>query len=206
MKNILVILISVAAWSGLAKADVIDPTGTDAYKTLQVKVTQLDQRTLPDGEASFITISLAASEQFYSSVVPEGQTLTKQQKVPKSNSGTYYVSMCASKYYQSASCPFEKRGTLADGESTIEIRMKRIDVNPMVVTRPDGSTYIPKTGTVEVYYLNFNQEWDILARFNIGEGIDVPVGVVGALYFVQVSVNTEDGVDTYKSKLDFRNL
>jgi hypothetical protein len=202
MNRIFGILLGLFVITSVTHADVVDPIGSDKYKTITVKIRQLDQRTTPNQNVkTWVTFSLGDKEiKIDTAEVSQDHDVEKQITIPAAQDGTYYVGWGVSgdNYHTVES------GKLAEGTKTIEVRLKRIDVNPMVVTRPNGSTYLATTGTVEIQiYDEDHSMWrNRMTYFDMGYGVDVGAG----FYKVTVSATSEDGIDVFNQKLDFRNL
>jgi hypothetical protein len=205
------LFLTLGLWMAAATAwgDEVDPIGDDHWKSLVLTIRQLDRRTLPDAPVyvdsdAYSTsprpmISLQFGGKYFAietSKVSVGQDKVMEKiTIPRAAYGGYKVT------YEG---PGSMRFTLLLGEVTektknLLIELKRIDVNHMLVTREDGTTYTADIGTASVdFYNSYTHENEM--RFDTGFGIDVPTGFK---YEINVTAPTEDGRDSYKSVLDF---
>lgn len=195
---------------------VIDPIGDDRYKAFEVSVTFNDTRALPsffDSPSIVADFSTNNPMSVATHSVKPGETaVLKFAKVPARNAGHYsieYSSALTARGYSGNHIYKLDNVALASGyvETTLgkaAIVFRRIDVNHMTVTRPNGTTYTAE-GEVEikVYDTDVWGRLDYVGdyTFPTGYGVDVPFG-----YYYKITINavTEDGLDTAKFELDFR--
>jgi hypothetical protein len=198
-----------------ARAEVVDPHSNDQWKTLNVTIKQLDERTLPDQyeDQSYIEIHFASQVvKMRPKDISVGNDFTHSFTVPARTDDEYSI------VYMSPDFGYieMKRGNAKSGTTSVEAHLKRIDINHMVITRQDGTTYTSAAGTVYVKpmcYSYASQDWRqcikaggnwSVAQRNSGTGVDVPVGYQ---YQVEAYAKSEDGPDSYRSNLlDFTKL
>ncbi|MCX6116606.1 MAG: hypothetical protein NT027_03630, partial [Proteobacteria bacterium] len=90
-------------------------------------------------------------------------------------------------------------GRISNDLVTEHIYLKRIDIDHMLVTRPDGTQYISE-GEVDIN-VELNGEWiSLIHTMPTGYGIDV---VSGFKYKLIVRAETEDGPETFSKILDY---
>lgn len=207
MKKYLLLAISALIMTATAHADEVDPIGSDDWKTLEVTVKQLDQRNLADSEDNRPYMDIYFGDQratFDTSKVTKEQSITKKITIPKASSGDYKV------YYRVGRSSYDSndvvllQGKIDEGSKKLEVRLKRIDVRHMNVTRPDGSTYTATSGDFSMQFLGDDSHKAFSYRnSSTNYGIDVPVGYK---YKIHVESTTEDGMDSYNALLDFAGL
>ncbi len=97
-----------------------------------------------------------------------------------------------------------RSGEVLSGAEVVEVKLKRIDVNHMLVTRDDGTTYRAKGNVKIEYYSKRYEKWSSLtSSMPTQSGIFVAVGYK---YRVTVRAETEDDYDSYTRVLDFTRL
>lgn len=196
MKNIIATLV-LGLFLRTASADLVTPIDTDAYKSVILTITMLDERLLQDtSRNSGIYLTFGdKTVNIPTKNIKKGFNGTKQLTIPLDAKGDYsvmyYSSSDSYSYYNQI---WLLQGEVTNGTKNLEVRLKRIDVQNMVVTRPDGSTYVVENGNANVTSPKLNSE------FKTNYGMDVPVGFN---YEVKVGAETEDGFDSYTTKLDF---
>lgn len=205
MKKYLFLLISLLLLNTNSFADEVNPEGDDAWKSLTVTIKQLDLKKLPTSnwlEAEIRILFGGRSVTVNTKEIESGKDFVKKITIPKADSGQYTVS-----YGPIYPDSIRLRSTILSGSveagtKNIEGRLKRIDINHMKVTRDDGTTYVTTKGQAKVNYFD-GANYRAMSQMATGLGIDVPVGFK---YNVQVSAETEDGMDGYKADLDFTKL
>lgn len=204
MHKFLISVLLASTFSLLGIADTVDPIGDDNYKTVVVTVKQLDQKTLL-GIPTKVFLSFGGKTvSVDTDLVSKGTDRKIQLTIPKRESGRFFVSLetSTSSHPSNVSEKFDVNlvdGSLDAGVKEIEIRLKRIDINDMVVKRPNGTTYVAKGSfTLKSNWSSYNS-----VDAKTGFGIDVPVGFK---YAAKVSAQTEDGWDYYNTTLDFTHL
>lgn len=193
MNKFLLSLFSVLSFAFPALADEVDPIGSDAWKSLVVTVNQLDKRALPNRFESKIYFSFGdKSTSFLTSSITDQGSATKKLTIPKAATGRYQVYFMGNGNYDLKLA----EGAVEAGVKNVEIRLKRIDVHHMVVTRDDGSTYVTTDGWARISTGSLGYQTET------GKGMDLPVG---RKYDIYVEADTEDGEDSYSAVLDFTN-
>ncbi len=206
MKKNLALILLTLSFSLFARADEVDPTGDDNYKTVIVNIKQLDKKIL-NGIPVEITLYLDDKQASVSTeLVSQGSDQQLKLSVPKRSEGVFKLGYSALASYGVHTPRVGAYmgmtildGTIASGVKEFEVRLKRIDVNHFIITRPDGSQYEAKG------QYDLTASWprpDYIAVYT-GYGIDVPVGYK---YNVQASARTEDGWDDYTADLDFSGM
>lgn len=200
MKKYLLIMISLFTLTASAQFwDDIDPIGSDNWKTVIFTVKQLDTTRLSDALACKIDVHFGSkSANFLTSEARAVGGIVKKFTLPKRDNGGYSVTYgCPGLSYRY----YFKNGTLEKGTLNIEIRLKRIDVNHMVVTdEDDGTTYVAPNGNVSITSTLWKTD---TLSMKTGFGIDVPVGYQ---YKINVRTPTKDGTDVFNAALDYTLL
>lgn len=208
MRNKIVLLFLAFAYSSMAFSEDVDPIGRDQYKTVIIRVRQLDKKNLQAVPSALALYFDDKSERLDTSLVNQGSDQVIQITVPKRNTGKFFLEYIAESKAGQHSPNGDHlmrhrilEGNVDSGVKEFEVRLKRIDVNHMLVTRPDGSTYWSKGKYTLIGH------WPKLGGGSIevftGLGVDVPVGF---RYSVQVSAQTEDGIDYYNADFDYTRL
>ena len=209
MKKYFFLIASVLVMAATSWADEVNPDGTDAWKYLRVTIKQLDVRKLQDSSdiGTWIVVHFGDKEKtIRTSTVTAGADVQFTLKIPKASDGSFRVSYSVSQSWEFSKSWDITQGKLSEGSRDIEIRLKRIDIHNMIVTRPDQSTYIVPNGSVRMTFPDENTGYcysHCHLEFLTDHGIDVPVGEG---YQVHVAARTEDGTDEYDAYLDFRGL
>jgi hypothetical protein len=205
MKNILLLLVSLLLLGTNSFADEVNPDGKDAWKSLVVTIKQLDIKKLPtlDGYQARITIQFGGWKEIVETKdIEMGKDFVKKMTIPKADDGRYYVSY-GPVYGDSINLSTTiLSGNVKAGTESVEGHLKRIDVHHMNVVREDGTTYVTTKGTANLKYFN-GEIYHPMSQIYTGYGLDVPVGFK---YKVEVSAETEDGIDSYVADLDFTKM
>lgn len=193
------IFASLLLMSNFAISQVIDPTGNDDWKTLQVTLTTPHKKTFPTYSSCSESFRIQFWDEYdylYPSKVTKSQSQTKQIQIPAAKSGNFYVRYeLGNDYIRVAD------GNVENGLKKITVQFNRIDVNDMLVTREDRTTYMaPGRATISYFDKNGTKRV-VCSSMPTKKGINV---LPGYKYHIRVGANTEDGYDTYEATLDYR--
>jgi len=185
-----------------AIADVIDPIGDDpGNKSVSLEIKLLDQNVYetawPTSVPQNVRFSFANSKQLFSikSFTSENTPANLKGKpltTFETHDGIYSVIYGSFRLVE---------GELEKGTKKLVICLKRIDVNDMLITRSDGTTYYAPG------YFSVSTDGGLIpliaSRVATRQGIFVPVGLK---YQIVVRAKTEDDEDSYTKTLDFTNI
>ena len=131
------------------------------------------------------------------SEVPAGSI--KAYKIPLQRGKEFNVIQNSERQYYSPQSILVLNGKITNDLVIQHLYLKRIDIDHMLVTRPDGTQYTSK-GEVDIN-VDLNGEWQsIIHTMPTGSGIDV---VSGFKYKLIVRAETEDGSETFSKILDY---
>ena len=179
-------------------ADVVDPIGDDpGFKSVQFQIKILDKIIYKTYGTDDVDFSFGSESSYFRiSDLPAGTP-------PKTlNSKKYRMfETYAGDYYLKHNYEYLKKGELDKGFKLITSSLKRIDVNDMLVTKDDGTTYRAR-GTVRITMLDKsgNKLTTITSRMPTKRGVFVRTGFK---YKVKVTASTEDDIDDYTVILDY---
>jgi hypothetical protein len=202
MKNLLSILLLVSTLSPLRADspfvdDIINPIGQhEDHFFGKVEIVAPRERAFSDAGDSQVyirtsTVKGAQSKVIRTRKVPTAQSITESVGVLKGKT-------VAVQYRGGGTLNIAKETPNGDGFN-IRVALKRIDVNDMLITRQDGSTYYAK-GRYCMYAMH-DRDWTQVTCASTKTGMDVPPGY---RYEINVSAVTEEGIQkAEKFSVDF---